>query len=397
MQKIIIFTSSGGGGHMSASNALAYYLKDQYEVIQIKLLDEVLSSFDPALIASLGKKRGEEVYNRLTPYNQWWLLNFIYRIGKIYFGPLAPFMRTKVIQHLKEHNADMVISVIPIFNKIILNAAQDLQIPFLMMPTDLDIRSFVYNIRYPYYNKFHLSLIFDDPAIKRPAKFSGINEHHISINGFPLRPEFFEEKDRNSLRNSMNIEPSRHVVMIMMGSQGTNSIIACVKSLKKLETPIHLFVCIGKHTAIKDTLKNLALPPWVTLDIIEQTDQISDYMAAADLLISKAGSASFCEAIHMKLPLIIDGTSSGLIWERFNFRFTKKNNLGSVIANYKQLPTKISQFFSSPDIAHEIKNNLGRLNNIRTPDRIRSRIARMLRKNYVFTNFVLTYGKKTRL
>lgn len=396
MQKIVIFTSSGGGGHLSASNALTSYLKDQYEIVQIKLLDEVLSSFDPIALASLGKKHGEAMYNALTPYNQWWLLNLIYRFGRIYFGPLAPFMRSRITQCLKEQNADLVISVIPIFNKIILKAAQDLDIPFLLLPTDLDIRSFVYNIRYPYYKKFHLSLIYDDNAIKKPAKFAGINEHNISVNGFPLRSEFFQEKDRAALRTSMGIELEKPVIMIMMGSQGANNIISCVKSLSALKTPAHLLICIGKHTAIKDSLLNIRVPEWVTIDIIEETNRISDYMATSDLLISKSGTASFCEAIHMRLPMIIDGSSSSLVWERFNHRFTKKHNLGSVITNYNQLPDKVSQFFSSQLIAEQIKHNQAQLNNCRTPERIRARIARMFRKSYEFNNFILAYGKKTR-
>ena len=115
MQKIIIFTSPGGGGHMSASNALATYLKDDYEVIQTYLLADVLKSFDPVYLASFGKCSGEAAYNAITPYNQWWLLNLIYRIGRVCFVPFEPFMRKRIVQYLKDTNADMVISVIPIF------------------------------------------------------------------------------------------------------------------------------------------------------------------------------------------------------------------------------------------------------------------------------------------
>jgi single-stranded DNA-specific DHH superfamily exonuclease len=61
----------------------------------------------------------------------------------------------------------MVISVVPIFNKAILQAAQKLDIPFLLMPTDLDIRGFVYNIRNPEYKKLYLSLMYQDQEITK--------------------------------------------------------------------------------------------------------------------------------------------------------------------------------------------------------------------------------------
>ena len=153
MPKVIIFTSAGGGGHMSASNALATYLKDDHEVIQTCLLADVLKSFDPILFVTFGKCGGEATYNAITPYKQWWLLNLIYRLGRLYFLPFEPFMRRRIVQYLKENNADMVISVIPMFSKVLLKAAQELDIPFLLMPTDLDIRSFTYNIHYPTYKK----------------------------------------------------------------------------------------------------------------------------------------------------------------------------------------------------------------------------------------------------
>lgn len=396
MQKIIIFTSAGGGGHMSASNALATYLKDDYETTQVCLLADILKSFDPILLATLGKCGGEATYNAITPYNQWWLLNLIYRLGRIYFLPFEPFMRKRIVQYLKDSNADMVISVIPIFNKVILQAAQELDIPFLLMPTDLDIRSFTYNVKSPSYKKFHLSLIFDDPTIKNNAYRKGIEDHYITYNGFPLRPEFFEKKNQTVLRQSLGIAQNKPVVMIMMGSLGGNNILQCVQHLKDLEIPIHLLVCIGKHQAIKAPLESIKLSSLVTMDIIEETNRISDYMAVASLLITKSGTASFCEAIHMHLPMVIDATSSTLVWERFNHKFTLDNGLGAVIKNYNQLPQFINKFFQNSAISQEIKYNLSLIRLKDTPDRVRSRVARMLRPSYQYGNLVMAYGKKSR-
>lgn len=397
MQKVIIFTSAGGGGHMSASNALATYLKDDYETTQVCLLADILKSFDPILFATLGKCGGEATYNAITPYNQWWLLNLIYRLGRLYFLPFEPFMRKRIVQYLKDTNADMVISVIPMFSKVILQAAQELDIPFLLMPTDLDIRSFTYNVHYPSYKKFHLSLIFDDAAIKRHAYSRGIEDHYITYNGFPLRPEFYEIKDQAALRTSMGIEQEKSVVMIMMGSLGADNLEQCVQNLKELTIPVHLLVCIGKYQTIKERLQTIQLSPGITMDIIEETNRISDYMAVSNLLITKSGTASFCEAIHMHLPMIIDATSSTLIWERFNHSFTIKNGLGTVIKNYNQLPQFVNEFFQNPAISREIKHNLSLLTLKDTPDKIRARIARMLRPSYQYSNLMLAYGKKSRL
>lgn len=396
MSKVIIFTSAGGGGHKAASDALETYLKDDHEVVQRYLLNDVLKAFDPVLWATFGKCAGEDTYNVITPYKQWWFLNLIYRLGRIYFFPLETFMRRRIVQYLKENNADMVISVNVIFNKIILQACKELDIPFLLVPTDLDIRSFAYNLHYPTYKKFHLSLVFDDPSIKKYAYRQGINDHHISYNGFPLRAEFYEQKDSTALRAAMGIPQEKPVVMIMMGSLGTDNLEFCVNSLQNLKFPVHILVCIGKYQAIKERLQKIELAPGLTMDIIEETNRISDYMAVANLLITKSGTASFCEAIHMRLPMIIDATSSSLIWERFNHTFTIKNKLGMVMKKYDQLTPFVQDFFRNPDLSREIMHNLNLIHAQNTPEKIRTRVARMLRPSYQYGNLAVAFGKKSR-
>jgi processive 1,2-diacylglycerol beta-glucosyltransferase len=387
----------GGGGHMSASNALETYLKEDHDVVQCCLLADILKSFDPILFATFGKCAGEATYNAITPYKQWWLLNLIYRLGRLYFLPFEPFMRKRIVQYLKDTNADMVISVIPMFSKITLQACKELDIPFLLMPTDLDIRSFVYNIHYPTYKKFHLSLIFDDTSIKNFAYRQGINNHYISYNGFPLRPEFYEHKEPVTLRTTMKIPQDKPVIMILMGSLGTGNLELCVKSLQELTVPVHLLVCIGKYQAIKERLLAIELAPSITMDIIEETNRISDYMAISNLLITKSGTASFCEAIHMHLPMIIDATtSSALIWEKFNHKFTIKNGLGMVMKQYDQLAPYVQEFFQNPNMARDIQYNLNLIRSQDTPEKIRTRTARMLRPAYQYGNLAIAFGKKSR-
>ncbi len=378
MQKIVIFTSIGGGGHMSASNALTGYLKDQYEIKQVCLLNDLLKSFDPIRLVTGGNYTGEGTYNALTPYNQWWLMNLIYRAGRIYFAPLGRCMRTRIIQYLREVNADLVISVIPIFNKWILEAAQELDIPFLLMPTDLDLRSFIYHVHSPQYDKFHLSAIFNDPAIQRQLASKKFSKHQVSFDGFPLRPEFFQSYSRVSLCSTMGLDPEVPVIMIMMGAQGGRGLVDCVEHIRTMSMPLQLLVCIGKNQAIREPLKAIALDNNISMHIIEDTPDIAEYMAVADLLISKSGTASFCEAIHMKLPMIIDATGSALVWERFNHEFAQRRGIGFVMQEYKQLPFFIESFLASTERREAMQLAMARLCQKNAPERIKKHVARLL-------------------
>lgn len=395
MQKIIIFTSPGGGGHIAASSALKSYLSDYYDVDTVFLLQDLLKSFDPIRVLTSSTQSCEGFYNFLMKHKQWWFINCIYHIGRLCFKPMAPLIRKTIVSYLKDNNIDMVISVMPMFNDSVLRAAQELDIPFLLVPTDLDVRSFVFNIKNNVYRKFKINLIFNDHSIKKNISVRNISDSRIVYNGFPLRPEFFEKKDRERLRQSFGIEEKVPVLMMMMGLQGADSMVDCVKSLLALPMRLHILVCIGKNSRLKDDLSRIVLPLSISMSIIEETSRISDFMAISDLIYTKTGSASFCEIIQMKLPMLIDGTSKGLVWERFNHEFAQKHGLGVVIKKYDDIPRYVEEFFRSNDRMVAIKQNMEKFYYHNTRINIQSCVARMLASDYNFDKQWITLSKRS--
>ena len=63
MKKILIFSSYGGGGHISATDALKEYLHKDYDITTVYLIDEVLGGTDPIKILSFNKYTSEKFYN----------------------------------------------------------------------------------------------------------------------------------------------------------------------------------------------------------------------------------------------------------------------------------------------------------------------------------------------
>ena len=67
-----------------------------------------------------------------------------------------------------------------------------------------------------------------------------------------------------------------------------------------------------------------------------------------------------------------------------------------ILKNYNQLPQYIMKFFQNPSISNEIKHNLGLFRLKDTPDKVRARVARMLRPTYQYSNRMVAYSKKSR-
>lgn len=355
--KILILTSTGGGGHLAASNAIEQQLKGSYEVSTVNVFKDLLRPLDPFSYLTLHRYSGEEIYNSFVPNKYFRILSLFYYIGAWFMQ-----LRHKEIQQLLhdyfiQTKPALIISVIPLINNIILDAAQALNIPFIMVPTDLDLHIYLRNINSPTDTQLKICLPFDDEAILAPIKKADISDDQISIIGAPLKPDFFERKNKLRLKSLLAIPKGKPVVMLLMGAQGSD-IENYVQQLITINLPIHLLVCIGKNEESRDALSILSVPAHITMSIVGFTERISDYMAVSDILITKSGTLSVCEAIYMNLPMLLDATSTILPWEQFNHTFIKQHNFGESITDYAMIEPMISALLQDKSVLMGYKKSL---------------------------------------
>lgn len=358
MKKIIIFTSHGGGGHISVSNALEKYLNTDYEVYSIPIFTEILHAIDPIQVISSKKNNGERMYNFLMRKKQFLLLNLIYSIGYRYFNFLHKKIYILITAYLQKYKPDLIISVIPIINNIVLEAAHHLNIPLILIPTDLDATTFINGIHKPTYNNFITALSFNDSTIMQTLTSAQLSEKNLVTTGFPIRPDFFENKNKDNIKHFYNIPHNKPIILLIMGAQGTQSMYIFAQQLKKLSFDAHLIFCVGKNKTIGPKIKALSFPPHITYTIVEFTERISDLMAIAEILITKSGTVSVCEAIYTNLPLLLDATSTVLTWEQFNHQFIKNHNFGDLITNTNTIALKVTEFFYDKNKYSAMKESL---------------------------------------
>lgn len=360
-KKILILTSSGGGGNLEASKAMETYLKSDYDIQQCHAFKEILLPLDPFNILTLKQYSSEEVYNSFIPGKHFQLLGWIYHIGRWYIQSqkkqIIPLLRDYFIKT----KPDLIASVIPVINNIVLEVAQELNIPFLLVPTDLDVTPYTLNIINPVYEKFHLGLIFNEPEIMAPIHEAQIANNHIHSLGAPLRPDFFTKKNKHVLRKRYEIDGNKPVVMILMGSHGADEIKNYVEHLLNITQPMHLVICIGKNEKSAAELAQLSFPSNISASIVGFTPHIADYMALSDLLITKSGTLSVCEALYMNLPLFLDATSTLLPWEKFNHEFVQKHGFGMSITSFDNIAPLVTNILEHKDELDLYKNNIQKL------------------------------------
>lgn len=378
-KKILIFSSHGGGGHISVTNALFEYLGDEYTLGSSYIFSEVLGRFDPIRQITRGYAGGEDLYNYMIKKKWNTLINLNHPIGSWLYNINRRKIEAVLEEYLVTHKPNLIISVIPIINNLIFNVAKKLDIPFLLIPTDLDPGIALNNVCKPDYDKFYLALSYDDPEINKKITKYSIPKEQISYVGFPVKKAYLQPYSERKIKRDFHIPEDKPVIMILMGAQGTRELYDYTKQLTKLKKPAHILIAIGKSEHLRKSLNKIKFPSHLTRDIIGFTNRIPDLMGASDLIISKSGSVSVNEAIYSNLPILLDATSTVISWEYFNLKFIKKHKFGGAICYYSDIVNTINTLLENGEQLKEYKHNLEMFVKPNTQDEIKLLIKKILK------------------
>lgn len=279
----------------------------------------------------------------------------IYRFGFI----CAQKLNRRLIKiKLLQLNVDCVISLIPLVNDAILHVCQELDIPFFLIPTDFDQRTYLYGIKNPTYKKFFIARVIDDAKADEYLHNAGIQPNQIIDTGFILRADFFEPKDPAALKKKLQIPEKTPVIMIMLGSTGSDNTYVIARELHKINIPCHVIFCIGRYKKIERKINALKLPDHITIQVIGFTQDISDLMATADIFVTKPGPNSISEALQMNVPIILATFERTLFWEKFNIGYVTKHTFGIVAHTIHDIYRTIKELLESPLELKKIKDHI---------------------------------------
>ncbi|MDR3551361.1 MAG: glycosyltransferase, partial [Candidatus Babeliales bacterium] len=199
----------------------------------------------------------------------------------------------------------------------------------------------------------------------------------VSITGFPIRQDFFETKDISTLKKQFNVPEVKPVILLLMGSVGSDTLYSFSLELAKLPIAAHIIICTGRYEAIKNKIETIPFPAHISRTVVGFTQKISDLMAIADLLITKAGPVSMSEAMYMNLPMLVDTTTSVLKWEKMNYQFIQKYEFGDVIKKADQISSMVTAILQNGKL-QRMKDNLTAYDKKHGSNEVKSLIATMI-------------------
>ena len=355
-RKIHLLFHDAGGGHRNAAMALQTVCQQQHRPWELNLIQfqELTDRLD--VLRRLTGIRIQEQYNILLRNGWTWGSEYLLRVLqltiRIFHKPLVKLLRN----HWRQNPADLLISVIPHFNREIAESWISVYPgrPFVTILTDL--------ADFP--PRFWIEPIPEQIVVAgsekaaQQARDLGKTEMNLfQASGMILRPEFYAEQKETPLaiRKELGLDPALPTAMVLFGGYGSNLIYDIAEQLDAARLSLQMILICGKNEKLA---RRLRARKWnLPLHIVGFTREVNRLMHAADFLIGKPGPGSIAEAMISGLPVLVESNSRTLPQERFNAEWVMEKRVGVVVKSFRNVAPTVRSLLA-PGRLEELHQNV---------------------------------------
>jgi Glycosyltransferase family 28 C-terminal domain len=359
----LIYIDSGGG-HRAAARSLEAVVQEQQKPWHLRL-QGAQDLLDP--VDFIRKYTGvpfQEVYNIM--------LRRGWTVGSRQLLPVMHLLirlthrrQVRVLEeHWRQHPADMVVSVIPHYNRALSQAFQRAcpGRPFVTIMTDI--------VDYPphfWIENLDQYLICGSAQARRQALSLNVPEERVlAMSGMILDPGFHRARrpentsDRAGGRLRLGLDPLLPTGLVMFGGVGSNDAVRVVRALNRPGMGLQLIVLCGRHADSLEVLRSTYA--YIPMHVEGFTRDVAHFMDLADFFIGKPGPGSISEALAMHLPVVVECNIRTMIHERYNARWIREQQVGLVVSSFDKLGEAIPEMLRPERIAR-FRANAARIRN----------------------------------
>ena len=356
-RRILVLSASVGAGHLRAAEAVEMALRelDPSAVVQnVDVLD-----FTNAAFRQVYGRAYLDLVNK-APHALGYFYDMLDRkpsaqhksdrlrllVEKLNLRKLLKFLRTEtwdVIVNTHFLPAEMIAS---------LRSNGELATPHLTVTTDFETHRLWVNQPCDHY-----FTATDEGAAY--LRHWGVPAGDVTVTGIPVHPAFSRPKDRAECRKKLQLAGDRPVILQLAGGFGVGPIEQLCRGILDVQTPLELLVVAGRNEELKARLEQIQAPSRHVLHVFGFTKQMDEFMAAADLVVSKPGGLTTSEALACGTPMAIVNPIPGQ--ESRNSDYLLENGAAIKINNVGTLAYKLSQLLSEPNRLAQLAANARRI------------------------------------
>jgi len=362
-RKIHVLFHDAGGGHRNAAVALQAVCEQENRPWELNLVQfqELTDHLD--VLRRLTGIRIQEQYNILLRNGWTWGSEFLLRILqltiRIFHRPLVNLLAN----YWRQHPADLLISVIPHFNREIAESWTSVYPgrPFVTIITDLAD----FPPRFWIEPTAEQKVVAGSDRAAQQARDFGKSEgkNLFQASGMILRPEFYAAQKEScaEIRQQLGLDLNLPTAIVLFGGYGSSVIYEIAQRIDAERLPLQLILICGKNEKLAEKLR---AQTWkIPVHVVGFSREVNRLMHAADFLIGKPGPGSIAEAMISGLPVLVECNSATLPQERYNTEWVTENKVGMVVEKFKSEIVPAVRAFLEHGKLEEMKRNVAAQHN----------------------------------
>ncbi len=336
---ILFLFSATGGGHRSAAEAIIEAVHLEYgEQITTEMVD-ILKDYGPPPLNWM-----PELYPTMVRAPRAWAFGFHLSNGnrqvKLIIDSFIPYVRKAIYTLAKEHPSDMIVSVHPLANWPILRILGNQRPPYITVVTDLvSVHAF-------WYSRLVDLCVVPTEIARQKALTCGLRPDQLQVVGLPVADRFCQPpENRFDLRARWGWPQDRPLILLVGGGEGMGPLERTARAIEASCPAVSLVIITGKNQVLKERLESLSwsIPTFMYGFVRE----MSDFMGAADILVTKAGPGTISEALIAGLPIILYSRLPGQ--EEGNVSYVVSEGAGIWAPRPRQIVSAINDWIEHPE------------------------------------------------
>ena len=369
-----------GGGHRASATALKALADQEQRGWQIRMVNlrDILEPID--VFHRLTGVRVEDLYNRMLKYGLTIGTGPMLRAVQFLIRRMHPRNVALLARYWQERRPDLVVSLIPNFNRAIFEglriadrARSRPATPMVTILTDLaDCPPHFWIERQEQY------LICGTAKAAEQALAMGYPPTRVlRTSGMIVRPEFYRrpEISREQERRRLGLRPDVPTGLVMFGGFGSRRMLTIARRVAEAGVKTQLIFLCGHNQRLREQLSAMKLP--FPCHVLGFTRDIPHLMQLSDYFVGKPGPGSVSEALVMDLPVIVERNARTMVQERYNTEWIERHQFGMVLRSFNEIVAGIAQMLDPQRLAH-FRSRVRALNNravFEIPDLLEALIA----------------------
>jgi len=349
--RLNILYAETGGGHRATSQAVVDGLTARYGADVEPVLFDGLRAYAPWPVSHL-----DDMYPWMSGMSKTWgggwtALNDP-DVARRFMRGWWPYVRDAAIKMAQEP-CDAIVNVQPLYTYPVLWAMDHIGVrrPFITMVSDLIV----------------VHALWCDPstdAFLVPTELSHtraienrIPPEKIKVVGLPIRLSFATPPQPKAVVRRRLGLADKPTIILMGGGQGLGAVYEIAEAIGRSGLAVQLIVVAGRNKKLKEQLDAARWP--IELRPYGFTSDVPDLMNAADVLITKAGPTTICEAFTRSLPIIISGYIPSQ--EDQNAEYVIQNQAGVLAEQPELIVETLRAWLGDPALLAKLSRNSGAL------------------------------------